>query len=349
MAAAAVVAFWPSGAGACSFHNYVPTKTAVDWVLTGRAAVLVRPDPENAFSYMVTEVLRGNSGMDAPPFLIDSATRTRLLQNRKDAVLFGLSENGSWIRIAYVKDDYRRALDAVVAKAPDWGKKDYHPERMQRFSNYLQHSDPELRKLALLEIDRAPYALLRQIKTDVPAAYLLELLRSREAYAYRPIVALLLGLNRSVEAQSVISDFIDRSADWAWAEHLGPFATALIEQEGVNGIARLESFLTDPGQPLTKLESVVEAMAIHHGVGTPSIREAVFNVLTSFARNRPGGSVLIARQFSQRQNWAFGASLEPLLETSGNLSSGSKLVVAAYVAQSRVNRGQTQPDNPPVQ
>lgn len=349
VAATWAAVFWAASAAACSFHNYVPARTAVDWVLTGQAAVLARPDPENRFSYKVTQVLRGDAGIEAPPFLIDSATRAKLVQNRNDTVLFGMNAAGSWVRIAYVKEDYRTALDEVVAKAREWRDQDYHPERIERFSEYLGHSDPELSKLALLEIDRAPYALLRRLNPEVPVAYLTDLLRSREAYAYRPIVALLLGLHRSAEAQSFIRDFVDRSLDWEWAEHLGPFATALIEQEGVNGIARLEPFLADPGQPLEKLESIVEAMAIHHGVGPPAIREAVFDVLTEFAGSRPGGSVLIARQFSQRRNWAFGASLEPFLETGGNLSSGGKLVVAAYVAQARVNHRQTEPGKAPVQ
>nr|WP_319385920.1 hypothetical protein [uncultured Roseibium sp.] len=349
VAATWVAVFWAGSAAACSFHNYVPARTVVDWVLTGQAAVLARPDPENRFSYKVTQVLRGDAGIEAPPFLIDSATRAKLVQNPNDTVLFGLNAAGSWVRIAYVKEDYRTALDEVVAKARAWRDQDYHPERIELFSEYLGHPDRELSKLALLEIDRAPYALLRQLKPKVPVAYLTDLLRSREGYAYRPIVALLLGLHRSAEAKSFIRDFVDRSVDWEWAEHLGAFATALIEQDGINGIARLEPFLTDPGQPLEKLESIVEAMAIHHGAGTPAIREAVFDVLTAFARKRPGGSVLIARQFSQRRNWAFGASLEPLLQTSGNLPSGSKLVVAAYVAQSRVNRGQTEQHKSPVQ
>lgn len=338
-----------SSAEACSFHNYVPARTAVDWVLTGRAAVLARPDPENGFSYTVTEVLRGKGEIDPPPFLIDSVTRRKLEQNRNDAILFGMRENGSWIRVAYVNDDYRQILQNVVAKAPEWRREDYHPQRFERFSKYLGHADPALSKLALLEIDRAPYALLSRLGSDVPLTYLTEQLRSRDAYAYRPILALLLGLNRSAEAQAVINNYIDRSMDWEWAEHLGPFATALIEQQGEIGIARLEPFLTDHGQPLAKLESVVEALAIHHGVGSPAIRKAVFDVLTAFARSRPGGSVLIARQFSQRQNWAFGASLEPLLQTSGDLSSGGKLVLAAYVAQSRVNHGQTGQVKPPAQ
>ncbi len=338
-----------SSAEACSFHNYVPARTAVDWVLTGRAAVLARPDPENGFSYAVAKVLRGNGEIDPPPFLIDSATRRKLVQNRKDAVLFGVRENGSWIRVAYVNGDYRRALEDVVANAPEWSKEDYHPDRFGQFVRYLGHPDPELSKLALLEIDRAPYALLSQLKTDVSVSYLTERLRSRDAYAYRPILALLLGLNRSAEAQALVNNYIDRAMDWEWAEHLGPFATALIEQQGENGIARLEAFLSDPGQPLEKLESIVEALAIHHGVGSPSIRDKIFNVLTAFAGNRPGGSVLIARQFSQRQNWAFGASLEPLLKAGSTLNSGNKLVVAAYVAQSRVNHGQTEPAKPPGQ
>lgn len=338
-----------SSAEACSFHNYVPARTAVDWVLTGQAAVLARPDPENGFSYTVTEVLRGKGDIDPPPFLIDSATRTRLVQNRRDAVLFGMRDNGSWVRIAYVNDDYRRALEDVAANATHWRMEDYHPERFERFSKYLGHPDPELSKLALLEIDRAPYVLLSQLRTGVPVTYLTGQLRSREAYAYRPILALLLGLNRSEEARALIDNYIDRAVEWEWAEHLGPYATALIEQQGENGIARLEPFLTDPGQPLEKLEAIVEALAIHHGAGSPAVREKIYNVLTAFAGNRPGGSVLIARQFSQRQNWAFGTSLEPLLEAGSALNSGNRLVVAAYVAQSRVNRSQTEPVKPPVQ
>lgn len=325
-------------AEACSFHNYKPAKTAVDWVLTGRSVVLARPDPNDVFSFRVTRVLKGDARISNPPFLIDSVTRAKLVRNQRDEVLFGVGEDGSWTRIAYVNEDYRRMLDGVLNRAPTWRGQDYHPERLVVFSEYLEHPDPALRRLALLEIDRAPYALLRQLETDISVEYLVRSLRARERYPYRPILALLLGLSGSVEARIVVNDYIDRVADWKWAEHLGPFATALIELEGTAAIARLEPFLSDPDQPLEKLESVVEALAIHHDLGSPSMREAVFDVLSAFASRRPGGTVLIARQFSKRQNWAFGPSLEPLLESGANLSSGNRLIVGAYVAQSRVNR-----------
>ena len=72
----------------------------------------------------------------------------------------------------------RQVLEGVVANATDWGMEEYHPARIARFSSYLGHSDPELSKLALLEIDRAPYALLSQLKTDIPVSYLTGQLRS---------------------------------------------------------------------------------------------------------------------------------------------------------------------------
>jgi len=328
----------PEPGDACAFHTYAPERTAVDWIIDSRELILARPDPEDEFSYVMAERLKGRLESPDLPFLVDSTNRRRLAANPADSVLFALDDDGQWKMIAYVDSELRAVIDTVLSRAESWKEAGYNRKRLALSEGLQDHADPALRSLALREIDRAPYELLREIDLRIPVEALRAGLWTLQGYPYQPIRALLLGLSGSDAARSEIHGFIDRvaSRERDRVNNLGAFATALIELDGPAGIARLEAtFLANTSQSLYNLEQVVEALAIHNGVGSRGLRSSIDAALKRFLDARPEGAPLVARQFSSRGDWSQAARLRKILGERHLHGRIELLPVAVYVAQAR--------------
>jgi hypothetical protein len=320
----------------CSFHNYKPTKTLVDWMLYSDVVALARPDPENGFKYRVVKLYRGQDADGDIPFLVDSTFRHRLANNPEDGVILAKDGVGRWVIIGYADRDHRSLINVIVKKALDWREDAYHPDRFETFADYQDHPNVGLRRLALQEIDRVPYAMLSDMEVRFSDREILKSLGSWSEFAYRPINFLLLGQTGTPAARTLVQRQIESMANLDASESLGAATTAYIELEGagaVRNLARL--FFSDPTQPLGKLESVVEAMAIHSGLGSQDLKTAIQEALLEFVAQRPNAAALIARQFSARHDWSIGLQLEKSLDLPGSLNPSSRLLVGVYVAQSR--------------
>jgi hypothetical protein len=137
-------------------------------------------------------------------------------------------------------------------------------------------------------LDKAPYDLLRGIDLKIPVESLLADLWTVQGIAYQPIRVLLLGVSKDQAARSEIHRFIARAQDSDTSTNLGAFATALVEIDGPAGIERLErEMLRDPGQPLGKLEQIVEALAIHNGANSADVKDAIGAALERLVGARP--------------------------------------------------------------
>lgn len=322
-------------ANACSFHYYVPENTAVDWLIDGTDVILARPSDDNKYAYATARVLRGNAPKEQLPYLVDSVLRKKMARNPGDYVLFASKEEGEWEHVSYVNADYLAMIEQVQADATTWSA-GYGPKRFAMFAALLNHHDPALKSLALREIDKAPYALLRQIEQKIPAEDLARELWTRQGYAFQSIRILLLGLSDDDIAREEIYRFVDRSKDWDFATNLGAFATALIELDGTDGLTRLETaMMTRADQPLDKLEQVVEALAIHNGVGSPELRSAISEALTRLVALRPDTAPMIVRQFSNREDWSQGAALEQVMHNKTITDPTDQLSIAHYLGRAQ--------------
>jgi len=335
----AVFLVWGLGgidaARACAFHLYKPAKTVIDRVIETDHLVVARANPENEFVYQVVETLRGNGSHATIAQLVDTRTRRKLAANPQDGVLFAFdTATGQWRLIAYLTPQYRSVIDRVLSGMGTW-QGAYDPARFAIFEALQDHPEPALRELALREIDKAPYELLREIDLRMPVDSLLAGLRTLQDYPYKSIRILLLGLSGDDAARREIHAFFDRVADQDLAQHLGAFATALVEIDGTAGIALLEGkLLSDPRQPLDKLEQVVEALAIHNGVGSHETQQDIAAALGRLLRMRPEAAPLMARQFGSRQDWTLAGQLAPIV-AQRRLSKWADLMVAVYVAQAK--------------
>lgn len=324
---------------ACSFHTYKPAKTLVDRILESQALVLARQSKKTAFRFKITSVLKGDVKDPEIPFLVDTTTRHRLEKNAQDSILFALNGKGDWRYLSYIDADRKRLLDMVLQQAGMWRSQTHHPDRLEKLSIYLNHSNLDLHNLALQEIDRVPYETLSALKVSVPVERLLTSLKSARDYQYEPINTLLLGLSRTPEAGQYLRQQIARMRQNLPSRSLGAVATALIEVEREHGIQHLDRlFLADRNQPMDKVETVVEAMAIHSKLGSHQLRRTIDQTLIGFVRRRPAGAGAVARQFSAHRNWFIGPQLESMLESGTQLTPATRLQVAIYIAQSKASR-----------
>lgn len=335
--AGAVLAIALMGAGtglACSFHGYKPERTLVDRLLEGSRVVLARPVSDNPFEYEIVRTLKGEGKPVPIPFLVDSVKRRRLAKEQDDTVLLVLDDVGEWRMLAYVDSTLRPVLNSLLANLPDMAANG--PARFEFFGGLLGHPGDDIADLAIRELDMAPYAVLRELRPAVSAQRLLDGLWVPDNYPYQPIMVLLLGLSGSEEARAEVHDFIDRVADWTWANNLGAFATALIELDGVAGVEKLErTFLRDRSQPLDKIEQIVAAYAVHNAINSKAVGDRISLSLRRFLKARPEGSAAIARQFQMRNDWSQADLLQTKSGGRGRAGWADLVAVAGYLKQAR--------------
>ena len=320
---------------ACAFDMVKPERTAIDWIVEADQLVLTRPQAGNAFLFGIADVLAGTPAGTPIDQLVDTATRTRLERNPDDAVLFARIEGGPWHRVGYVDARFRDLMDVALANRTEWrtgmtsGRTD--------FIHALQASDdPIQRTLVIGELDKVPYPDLRAFDLQIPVEELLADLWTPTGYPYQATRALLLGLSGTPEARAEIAAFIDRVEDWPWANNLGAFAAAYIELEGVAGVEHLaRGMLSDPTQPLDKVEQIIMALSVHHALAEPALRDAIGETIHGLVALRPETGVAVARQFSLRADWSQTAVLEPLVRARNFSTMGDLLTVSVYLATAR--------------
>ncbi len=324
-------------ASACSFHTYLPERTVIDRLLETENVVLARAAETNPFRFEAIEALEGTLEQADLPTLVDSSTRRRLAANPGDSVLFARDGGGygPFVRLAYLDASYRAVIDDVMARKDEWITGN-DMARFQFFADLLDHPSPEVRALALRELDLAPYATFRALDLSPDTAAILRDMWRIDQIAYQPIRILLLGRSSAPAAQEEVRDGLERAIRSGSAINLGPYATAFVEQQGQAGADILaERFLSDRTLDATALELIVETLAIHAGTGEDAMRAHVLDLLTNFIMARPDVADMVARQFLLRYDFGMADALQALMEAGTIGSARVLLPVSAYVATAR--------------
>ncbi len=326
---------WPVAGSACAFDMKKPERTQIDWIVDAEYLVLARPSDRNPFAFKVEQVLAGTARVPDIAQLVDSTTRRKLAATPQDAVLFAYREENGWRRVAYVNADFRPIMDVALAHRTAW-QGGMPPSRVAFISDLHADENPRHKTLVIGELDKIPYPQLQTLDVNIPDQELIQDLWSREGYKYQAILALLLGLSGTPEARAEIQAYMARVREWDWAENLGAFAAAYIELDGVAAVEDMtRSMLLDPNQPLDKLEQIVMAFSVHHGIANPQVEAAVQSALAKLVAQRPQAAVPVARQFALRSDWSQAALLEPLVRERRFGTMGDLLTVSVYLARAR--------------
>lgn len=318
----------------CAFDMVKPQRTKIDLIVAAETLVLARPGASNPFAFEVTRILVGDD--KGPPIkqLVDTTSRRKLSADPTDTVLFAHTPENGWQRVAYVDEGFQDILETSLDHRLSW--QNTMPQSRLDFIVALQDSPlPTHKALVISELDKVPYADLRRLDLRISDEELLADLWSKSGYPYQAIRVLLLGLSGTPAARAEIRDYINRVTDSNWANNLGAFAAAYIELEGASGVEHLaNTMLLDPSQPLDKIEQIVMALSVHHGIADPQLKATIQEYIDALVVKRPEAGAVVARQFTLRSDWSQVASLEPLVDER-SVALGDLLTISVYVARSK--------------
>ncbi len=290
-----------TNAVACAFHNYIPDPTPVDQMLASQSIVFARPDPGSGGELRIVRRLAGPALTDPALPVPDAMTRARLLASPGDALLMvRVAETEPWFRVAYADADYQEVIQRIVPQLPEWSREG-DVGRFQFFADLLDHPSAELRRWALLELDRADYSVLRALDLSHTVS-LAEVAAADDMM--RPILILLAGLSGDVDAQRVIVDELAANASRD-LPYLGAYVIALLEMQGTDAVGRIETtYLRDTGLPLATREKMLGAFAIISRAGDPETAATVRMTTSAVLDGEPTLAPAVARQFGFQGDWS---------------------------------------------
>jgi hypothetical protein len=222
-----------SSAVACSVCIDLPADTLVDRVWAADTIALGRSDPANPFTYQIVETLVG--GTDEPVgFLVNSIERRRMASDPGHVTLLLHGPDG-WRIDGHGGAELVAIARRTLAHEATWTDEANDPDRIAAFAELQAHPDPTIRRLALAELARAPYGLLRGIEVTLDPDWLAARTTDATWYAWRPVLVQLLGLHADPTAHVLVRT----NALSVPPQTSVPWLIALIEIDGAAGIDRI--------------------------------------------------------------------------------------------------------------
>ncbi len=283
--------------GACAFHGYTPNPTLIDILLATEQVVIARPEPSNPSQYTPIETLAGPEVINIP---IGVTPATRVLLAGKPSATVLLARDGSygpWLEIAVLDNRYRKFVSRILRQQSELllagGKK-----RLLLFAALVNDPNPGIRRLALQELDRAPYSDLKSLRLPKIQNLGQDLENGDEDLM--PIRVLLAGLSQDRSFTRIMNAKLD-AAIQNDVPYLGAYATALIELEGAAAVRKIfDRQLNADNLSADNREKLLQAMAIQYKTAPKPTRNLIARELTEFARISPDFAEAAARQFGFR-------------------------------------------------
>jgi hypothetical protein len=274
--------------------------------------------------------LKGDAAAPPIPGLVDSATRRRLAADSEAAMLFARDADG-WTRLANVTPDLRATVEMILAAAPAWDAEPDHTARFAFFAERHDHLDAGVRALALAEISRAPYALIRTMNPRLGRAELGRLMRDPKMTEWAPIHILFLGLSRDPADHAFVRRAFDAASQRGGA-HLAAWATALAEIHGPPAIDRLRAlYFETPGRSPEDLRAVIVAFATLAGGGDPALRPGIDAAFRGLAAGPPAQAGEAAKQLTSAHDWSQVRTFADLLAAGAVSDPAAEFAIALYL------------------
>lgn len=277
---------FPEAGVGCQICIPYPGKSIADHLIENPLAILAREDPDRPFHFRVVETLRGDSA-DEPPIelFLDSSTRRLLSAHPDRSVLLvkGTGETGevaSWRRICVVDEAVDPVIREILGLTETWAKDP--AARFPYFADRLNHENETIRTLARLEVARAPYRDIRQLRDVIPREEIRAFLSQLRYIEWQPLYILLLANGATEEDRERIEERVRSSAKHGSTLNLAAWATAFIELEGDRAIEFLESaYLGETPRDPKEIAALVGALAVHGNAGDETRRD---RIVDSFRR-----------------------------------------------------------------
>ncbi len=317
-------------AAACAFHGYTPRPTLIDRLYASEQIVLARPDPANPAKYVPVAALAGDIEFVDIPQSPDASTRARLQSVPDAAVLFARDgAYGPWESLAILDTRYRAVVETALQQQFRW-QADTGPARYRFFAKLLGDPNADIRQLALQELDRADYRILRKLRLRGIAGVGHDLESGDPKL--RPIRILLAGLSRDKSLIAPLSSGLQRGSAQN-LRYLGAYATALVELGGADAADQiLTRLLTNPGYSLDSRERIIEALAIHGLYGSGAVRRTIKRGVPALLTSNPDLAGPVARQFGRHGNWDMGRAVAQTKAAHPKVTLRDSFAINQYIA-----------------
>lgn len=279
---------------ACAFHGYIPNSTLVDLLLETEQVIVARPSAPRSAKYSPVETLMGPNVTNIP-IRVAPDMQARHFRNPEGTVL--LMRDGSygpWMEMAFLENGYREIIDHVMRHQSAWLLGRYEG-RLRLFSQHLNDPNPDIRRLALREMDRAPYVALKRAR--IPDIQNLKQELETGQPDLMPIRILLAGLSKDRTYTPVLNDRLDVAVRRD-TPYLSAYATALIELNGKSAVEDLTNrYLRTVQTPSDAQERLLQALALQYKSTRGATRRAITREVASLVREQPAYAEMVARQF----------------------------------------------------
>lgn len=278
-------------------------------------AVLAQPMAESG-RFRIVEVIKGNvdSGMiDVILTTPDSSKTYLLLENP----LSKRWESQGVIGVGYA--DWLRQIAVPVSGPPGerMSSLELFPlrktltkaewlDRVAVAAVNLESSDPLAAEIAYGEISRAPYGVLRSLKTRLEAERVSAWMNDPKLVSRRAAYTLLLGIVGGSDDAVTLEQRLDVARSAKDADNLSAMLAADLELRGQERVAWIEEvYLTDRQRTLPEIEAALLALSVQGEANGVVPRERVIKAYRSFIIARKPMAGFVAMELA---DWGLGKS-----------------------------------------
>jgi hypothetical protein len=325
-------------ARACVICMPYPQKTAADQIVESDTAVFARENHEQPFTFAPIEVLKGRYDGGPIPLLLDTATSRELNANAALAVALVQDHAGSaWTRLGAGGPEYQAVLREVAqgeiaTMTP--------AKRAKFFAPYLRSKAHALAELAFLEVARAPYASIRDLRTGIAREVIYSRINDLFHVEWHSLYILMLGMSDRPDDIAFVRGKLNAATRFGMTANLAAYATALIEMDGEAAVRLLAGeYFTGAVHGDAELVEVVKALSVHGNEGRAELRAAVIDAYGALLDVRPALAGYVADDLFNWNATHLGPRMRAILDAGFVVDEASKLAVMAYVGNLDRGRG----------
>jgi hypothetical protein len=186
--------------------------------------------------------------------------------------------------------------------------------------------------MALIELAALPYPVLRQVRSHPDRRQVLRRAADPLWSEWAPVMILLLGTSDDPDDARLVRSAVDRLARAGHDTHLAAWATALIEMDGLAGIAALERGFPADAQTSPDTVLLLAVALADHATRRDAVGEAALDALIRLAEARPEVVGYLSRALLQRKDWSLAEPLARLRNRGLIADPADEFVVSQYIA-----------------
>jgi hypothetical protein len=302
--------------------------------------------------FRVVAVVKGGAVADAiiaePVARVDPAA----LAGRKPLLLLRNELGQQWSSVGPIAAEYAGWLRLLGAtglagpgrKQPAWPQSTRPSseltdaqwrERVALVAPHLESSEPLAAEIAYGEISRAPYGILRSVKSQLDVVAIARWIDDPKLAARRSTYVLLLGISGGPEDATRLEQRIDAAWQSQDVTDLAAMLAADLELRGPSRVNRIEEmYLADGNRTLPEIEAALLALSVHGGADGAVRRERIIQAYRLFMQTRKPMAGFVAQELADWAHWEATSEFVALLKSDAVKDPASHFAIVNYLQRS---------------